>query len=153
MEYAKLTPSCIDRYGPSQYLPGSCPCQSSCPVPNLLLLPPLHPPSIYLPQHLYQSAALNMSILSAVAQFLDSSVSRYLNRIWRLNLSWPVISNPSHSNHLHELNLAQISQVCTFFCLDVKGYQSCIKLIHSRPPLVPIQVIRIWFIGLIVELC
>ena len=58
---------------------------------------PTSSPSIHFPQPLYQSAALNMSILSAAAQFLDSSVSRYLNRIWQLNISWSVISNPSQS--------------------------------------------------------
>ena len=52
MEYAKLTPLCIDRYGPSQYLPGSLSKQlPSAPQPLATsTLKPLHYPSIQIVQ-------------------------------------------------------------------------------------------------------
>ena len=52
-----------------------------------------------------------MSILSAPAQFLDSSVSRYPDRIRQLNKSWPVISNPSNQSRLHFVKATRVSKL------------------------------------------
>ena len=52
-----------------------------------------------------------MSILSAPAQFLDSSGSRYPDRIRQLNKSWPVISNPSNQRRLHFVKATRVSKL------------------------------------------
>ena len=73
MEYAGYSVKIL-RYGQNWYLPGSCPrtvsmCPCSCPVPSYF-----HPSKLK-PIHLFTftSVSVNLSILSAAAQFLDSS--------------------------------------------------------------------------------